>query len=70
MKFLFKHKVKKIFSLIIFSSLILLIFLDKTYISTDSKIFDFLAKDYPSSVVQSYMESQKKWWWVQIVSKK
>ena len=42
MKFLFKHKVKKIFSLIIFSSLILLIFLDKTYISTDSKIFDFL----------------------------
>lgn len=41
-----------------------LIFLDKTYISTDSKIFDFLAKDYPSSVVQNYMESQKKWWWV------
>ena len=67
MKFLFKHKVKKIFSLIIFSSLILLIFLDKTYISTDSKIFDFLAKDYPSSVVQSYMESQKKWWWVSYV---
>ena len=41
-----------------------LIFLDKTYISTDSKIFDFLAKDYPSSVVQNYMDSQKKWWWV------
>ena len=68
MKFLFKHKVKKIFSLIIFSSLILLIFLDKTYISTDSKIFDFLAKDYPSSVVQNYMESQKKWWWVSYVT--
>ncbi len=44
--------------------LIILLFLDKTYISTDSKIFDFLAKDYPSSVVQNYMESQKKWWWV------
>ena len=42
----------------------LLTFLDKTYITTDSKIFDFLAKDYPSSVVQNYMESQKKWWWV------
>ena len=34
------------------------------FITTDSKIFDFLAKDYPSSVVQNYMESQKKWWWV------
>ena len=34
------------------------------FITTDSKIFDFLAKDYPSSVVQSYMENQKKWWWV------
>lgn len=42
----------------------LLTFLDKTYITTDSKIFDFLAKDYPSSVVQNYMDSQKKWWWV------
>jgi hypothetical protein len=42
----------------------LLTFLDKTYISTDSKIFDFLAKDYPSSVVQDYMDSQKKWWWI------
>ena len=42
----------------------LLTFLDKTYITTDSKIFDFLAKDYPSSVVQNYIESQKKWWWV------
>ena len=44
-----------------------IIYLDKTYISTDSKIFDFLAKDYPSSVVQNYMESQKKWWWVSYV---
>ncbi len=42
----------------------LLTFLDKTYITTDSKIFDFLAKDYPSSVVQDYMDSQKKWWWI------
>ena len=44
-----------------------LVYLDKSYISTDSKIFDFLAKDYPSSVVQNYMESQKKWWWVSYV---
>lgn len=43
---------------------LLLTFLDKTYISTNSKILDFLSKDYPSDVVQNYMESQKKWWWV------
>mgnify|MGYP000160869083 FL=1 len=47
---------------------VLITFLDKTYITTDSKIFDFLAKDYPSSVVQNYMESQKKWWWVSYVT--
>lgn len=34
------------------------------YIQTDSKIIDFLAKDYPNEVVQNYMESQKKWWWL------
>ena len=53
--------------LVIFFSLIL-IYLDKTYITTDSKIFDFLAKDYPSSVVQNYMDSQKRWWWVSYVT--
>ena len=50
--------------IILFIIYCFLILLDKTYITTDSKIFDFLAKDYPSSVVQNYMESQKKWWWV------
>ena len=40
------------------------IFIDVNFINTDAKIFDFLAKDYPNSVVQNYMESQKKWWWV------
>ena len=50
---------------IIFS--LILIYLDNAYITTSSKIFDFLAKDYPSSVVQNYMESQKKWWWVSYV---
>ena len=49
---------------LIFISYFILIFLEKKYIQTDSKIFDFLSKDYPSSVVQNYMESQKKWWWV------
>ena len=34
-------------------------FLDRTYIQTDSKIIDFLAKDYPSEVVQNYIETQK-----------
>lgn len=43
---------------------IILIYLDKNYIATSSKIIDFLAKDYPNEVVQNYMESQKKWWWV------
>ena len=54
-----------IFIILLYS---LLTFLDKAYITTDSKIFDFLAKDYPSSVVQNYMESQKKWWWVSYVT--
>ena len=47
---------------IIFS--LILIYLDNAYITTSSKIFDFLAKDYPSSVVQNYIEKKKKWWWV------
>ena len=47
---------------------LILTYIDKAYISTDSKIFDFLAKDYPSSVVQNYMDSQKKWWWVSYVT--
>lgn len=42
----------------------LLAYLDKTYITTSSKIIDFLTKDYPNEAVQNYMESQKKWWWV------
>ncbi|MDO5615481.1 MAG: hypothetical protein Q4G16_04770 [Cruoricaptor ignavus] len=42
----------------------LLNYIDKSFIATDSKIFDFLSKDYPSAVVQNYMDSQKKWWWV------
>ena len=57
-----------LFFFVIVCFYILLTFLDKTYITTDSKIFDFLAKDYPSSVVQNYMESQKKWWWVSYVT--
>ena len=42
----------------------LLIYLDKTYITTNSKIIDFLAKDYPSKVVQDYIDSRQKWWWL------
>lgn len=55
-------------NLLLFSIIILLYFLlsfvDQIYIRTDSKIIDFLAKDYPSEVVQNYMEGQKKWWWL------
>lgn len=56
---------------ILFISIILcyflLIYLDKTYITTESKMFDFLTKDYPNEMVQNYLESQKKWWWVSYV---
>ena len=55
---------KLLLFILIISLYSLLTFLDKIYITTDSKMFDFLAKDYPSSVVQNYMDSQKKWWWV------
>ncbi|MDQ0065166.1 hypothetical protein [Chryseobacterium lathyri] len=55
-------------NLILFVSIVLcyfsLAYLDKTYITTSSKIFDFLAKDYPNEVVKNYMDSQKKWWWI------
>ncbi|PWN66296.1 hypothetical protein [Chryseobacterium oncorhynchi] len=46
----------------------LLSYLDRNFITTSSKILDFLSKDYPSEVVQSYMESQRKWWWVSYVT--
>lgn len=52
-----------IFILIVICYL-LLNFLDKTYISTSSKIFDFLSKEYPNDVVQDYIQGQKKWWWI------
>lgn len=42
----------------------LLTYMDKTYITTSSKIFDFLSKDYPNEMVQNYLDSQKKWWWL------
>lgn len=42
----------------------LLTYLDKTYITTNTKIIDFLAKDYSNEMIQDYLESQKKWWWV------
>ena len=53
-----------IYFLFIVTLYLFLIYLDKTYIATDSKIFDLLAKDYPSQVVQNYIESQNKYWWV------
>ncbi|HAY3506396.1 hypothetical protein [Elizabethkingia anophelis] len=46
----------------------ILLLLDRFYIQSDSKIIDFLAKDYPSEVVQNYIESQKRWWWVGYVA--
>ncbi|MCG2779591.1 MAG: hypothetical protein L6264_01470 [Weeksellaceae bacterium] len=42
----------------------ILIVLNTTYLASSTKIFDFLSEQYPSEMVQNYMESQKKWWWV------
>ncbi|WP_312991494.1 hypothetical protein [Chryseobacterium flavum] len=59
-------------NLILFTSIVslyfLLTYLDKHYITTSSKIFDFLSKDYPDEIVQGYIESQKKWWWVSYIT--
>lgn len=56
---------KRVFGYItIVLSYILLIFLDANVLDSESKLIDFLAQNYPSSVVQSYVESQKKWWWL------
>jgi hypothetical protein len=56
---------------ILFVSIVLcyifITYLNKTYITTNAKIFDFLAKDYPNEVVQNYMENQEKLWWTSYV---
>ena len=52
-----------IFLIVLFAHIFILYF-TSYFLEINSKIIDFLAKDYPSSVVQNYMESQKKWWWV------
>ena len=56
-----------IFLIVLFAHIFILYF-TSYFLEINSKIIDFLAKDYPSSVVQNYMESQKKWWWVSYVT--
>lgn len=55
-------------NILLFLILILLnlisIFFSSYFLTSESEIIDFLSQDYPSSVVQNYMESKKKWWWV------
>lgn len=53
-----------LYFIIVITLYLIITLLDNFYISTESKVFDFLARDYPNSVVQSYMESQKEFWWV------
>lgn len=53
--------------IVIILSYFFTIYLDKTFITTNSKIIDFLTKEYPSELIQNYMESQKKWWWLSYV---
>ncbi|MBK1897168.1 hypothetical protein [Chryseobacterium paridis] len=45
----------------------LLLYLDRSFITTSSKIIDFLAKDYPNEVIQNYIEGQKKWRWINYI---
>jgi len=42
----------------------ILVFLDESYITTNSKIFYFLSQNYPNDLVQDYMKSSEKWKWV------
>ncbi len=42
----------------------MLLYINSNFVATDSKIFNFLSKDYPSEVAKNYLESQKKWWWL------
>ena len=62
------NKNNLLLSLTIIFFYLILTFVDKTFIVSESKIFEYLANKYPSSVVQNYMESQKKWWWVSYVT--
>ena len=62
------NKNNLLLSLTIIFFYLIFTFVDKTFIVSESKIFDYLANKYPSSVVQNYMESQKKWWWVSYVT--
>lgn len=52
-----------LFLIVLFTHIFILYF-TSYFLEINSKIIDFLARDYPSTVVQNYMESQKKWWWV------
>ncbi|OPC20572.1 hypothetical protein BAX95_09370 [Elizabethkingia meningoseptica] len=45
------------------SAYLIINFLADHFIMTNSKIVDFLAKDYPNNVVKDYIESKNKWWW-------
>ena len=58
-----KNKILLIFFLTFLLNFFVL-WVSNYFLSIDTKIFDFLAKDYPNDVVQNYMKSQKKWWWV------
>ena len=62
-----KNKILLIFFLTFLLNFFVL-WVSNYFLSIDTKIFDFLAKDYPNDVVQNYMKSQKKWWWVSYVT--
>ena len=53
-----KNKILLIFFLTFLLNFFVL-WVSNYFLSIDTKIFDFLAKDYPNDVVQNYMKSQK-----------
>lgn len=43
---------------------IILLYLDKLFVTSESKMIDYLMKNYPSQVVENYIKTDKKWWFL------
>ena len=39
-------------------------YLDKLFVTSESKMIDYLMKNYPSQVVENYIKTDKKWWFL------
>ena len=43
---------------------IILLYLGKLFVTSESKMIDYLMKNYPSQVVENYIKTDKKWWFL------